>query len=120
LEDAKRKGFNEAVRLNEKGEVVSAIMANLFWIKDGKTYTPPLKTGCLAGTIREFVMENQSVEEKIIGWDELLKADEIFLTSNGIYIKNIADIDGKSFGNKFFLPIFSRFPDINSRFLQSF
>ena len=98
LEDAKQTGFDEAVRLNEKGEIVSATMANLFWLKDEKIYTSALETGCLAGTMREFLMENFAVEETIIGLEDLMKTDEIFLTSNGIFIKSIAKIDEKKFG----------------------
>ena len=47
LDEAKRRGFDEAVRINERGEIVSACMANIFWRKDGKLFTPSLKTGCL-------------------------------------------------------------------------
>ncbi len=97
LEDAKSKGFDEALRLNERGEIVSAIMANLFWIKDEKIYTSALETGCLAGTTREFLTENFSVEEKRIDLENLLKADEVFLTSAGIGIKSVKQIDEKLF-----------------------
>jgi branched-subunit amino acid aminotransferase/4-amino-4-deoxychorismate lyase len=86
LEDAKAKGFDEAVRLNEKGEIVSACMANIFWIKSGVIYTPPLETGCLEGTTRAFVLDNFTIEEQKAKLSELRKADEIFLTSAGIGI----------------------------------
>lgn len=99
LEDAKRKGFDEAVRLNEKGEIVSVSMANLFWIKGKKIYTSALETGCLAGTTREFLIENFEVEEKIIDLENLMNADEVFLTSAGIGIKNVAEIDEEVFGD---------------------
>jgi len=84
LEDAKVKGFDEAIRLNEKGEIVSACLANLFWKKGGAIFTPSLETGCLKGTTREFVLENFTVEERKAKLNELEKADEIFLTSAGI------------------------------------
>ncbi|MDQ3713694.1 MAG: aminotransferase class IV [Acidobacteriota bacterium] len=84
LEDAKVKGFDEAIRLNEKGEIVSACLANLFWKKGVGIFTPSLETGCLKGTMREFVLENFAVEERKAELDELEKADEIFLTSAGI------------------------------------
>lgn len=86
LEDAKKSGFDEAVRLNERGEVASACTANLFWIKDEQIFTPPLETGCLAGTTREFLLEIQRIEEKIIVLKELNEADEIFLTSAGLAV----------------------------------
>jgi len=95
LENAKAHGFAEAVRLNERGEAASACMANLFWIKDGKTFTPALKTGCLAGTTREFLLETYSIEEKTITLEELNEADEIFLTSAGIGIAKVAQFNEK-------------------------
>lgn len=102
LEDAKRKGFDEALRLNEKNEIVSATMANLFWIKDEKIYTSALETGCLAGTTREYLTEKFAVDEKIINLEDLMQADEIFLTSAGIFTKSVSEIDGKTFENNFF------------------
>ena len=86
LEDAKAKGFDEAIRLNEKGEVVSACLANVFWKKSGRIFTPPLKTGCMEGTTRGFVSENFAVEERTANLAELIDAEEVFLTSAGIGI----------------------------------
>lgn len=86
LEDAKAKGYGEAVRLNEKNEIVSACLANIFWEKSGELFTPALETGCLEGTTRSFVLENFAVEERTASLPELMKASEIFLTSAGIGI----------------------------------
>lgn len=86
LEDAKAKNFDEAIRLNEKDEIVSACMANIFWKKNNTIFTPALETGCLEGTTRSFVLETFSVKETKAGLAELKIADEIFLTSAGIGI----------------------------------
>jgi len=92
FEAAKNRGFDEAIRLNEKDEIVSACLANLFWKKNVGIFTPSLETGCLKGTTREFVLENFSVEERKAKLDELEKADEIFLTSAGIgVVKAVVD-----------------------------
>jgi branched-subunit amino acid aminotransferase/4-amino-4-deoxychorismate lyase len=93
--EAKRRGFDEALQLNERGEIASASMANCFWLKDGRLFTPSLKTGCLAGTTREFVLENVDCDEVEVGIDELRSADDIFLTSAGIGIVQIAEFDGR-------------------------
>lgn len=95
LESAKADGADEAVRFNERGEAAAACMANLFWIKSGKIRTPALGTGCLAGTTREFLLENYPVEEKIAFPDELADADEIFLTSSGIGIAKVISFNKK-------------------------
>lgn len=98
-DEARRRGFREAIRLNEKGEITSACMANVFWIKDGTIFTPSLETGCLAGTTREFVLENFECFEVKAELDALDAADAIFLTSAGIGIRKAAEINGRQMGN---------------------
>ncbi len=102
LENANAEGFEEAIRLNEKDEIVSACLANLFWKKNNAIFTPSLETGCLNGTTREFVLENFSVEERKANLTELKKADEIFLTSAGIGVAKAARLN-TDFENKSFL-----------------
>lgn len=99
-ENAKNQDFDEAVRLNEKGEITSACMANIFWVKDGNIFTPSLKTGCLGGTTRGFVLDNFAVEEREIVLAELNEADEIFLTSAGLGIVKVERLDEKEFSGK--------------------
>ena len=94
FENAKTGGFNEAIRLNERGEITSACMANVFWLRENSLYTPSLKTGCLAGTTREFVLEKVECSEVETGIEELEKADAIFLTSAGVGIAGINEFDG--------------------------
>lgn len=97
FDEAKSRGFNEAIRLNERGEVASACMANVFWLKDEKLYTPSLKTGCLPGTTREFILENLECEEIEAGIESIQDADAIFLTSAGIRVLQVAEFDGSKF-----------------------
>lgn len=94
-DEAKQRGFDEAIRLNERGEIASACMANLFWLKDERLYTPSLKTGCLAGTTREFVMEDLECIEVEAGVETLDQVDAIFLTSAGMGVVQAAIYDGK-------------------------
>jgi len=96
LQDARAKGFAEAIRLNEKNEIVSACLANVFWKKNGAIYTPSLETGCLEGTTRAFVLENYAVKERKANLAELNEADEIYLTSAGIGIVKTGSADGSS------------------------
>ena len=56
-EEAQAREFDEAVMLNERGEIVSATMANIFWVKDGTVHTPTLSTGALAGVTRAAVID---------------------------------------------------------------
>ncbi len=98
LEEANKRGFTEAVRVNERGEIVGACLANIFWANDGKLFTPALETGCLAGTTREFLAENFAVRQVKAGLDKCAEADEIFLTSAGFGICS-ADFGNARKGN---------------------
>jgi branched-chain amino acid aminotransferase len=94
LDEAKERGFDEAIQANERGETASAAMANVFWVTDSMLYTPSLMTGCLAGTTREFVLENIECQEVEAPVDELRKAEAILLTSAGLGIAQVAEFDG--------------------------
>jgi len=97
FEDVKAKGFDEAIRLNERNEVVSALMANIFWTKNGEVFTPSLQTGCMNGTTRSFILENFSVKETKANLAEVKNADEIFLTSSGIEVAEVKTLDEQIF-----------------------
>lgn len=99
FEEAHKRGFSEAVRLNEKGEIAGVCLANIFWIIDNEIFTPSLETGCLAGTTRNFLMQNFAVREVRSGLEVLEKADGIFLTSAGIGVAKV-----ETFGNQCFTP----------------
>lgn len=95
LDEAKSRGFDEAIQMNERGEVTSASIANVFWVKDGALQTPSLKTGCLPGTTREFVLENLECREVEASIDEINEADTIFLTSAGLGVVAVNEFDGR-------------------------
>jgi branched-subunit amino acid aminotransferase/4-amino-4-deoxychorismate lyase len=97
LEEAKLRGFDEAIRLNERSEIASAVMANIFWVRNKRIFTPELASGALCGTTRDFVLENFPVEEKSVAPDEIESADEVFISSAGIGIARVASIDEKTF-----------------------
>jgi branched-chain amino acid aminotransferase len=97
LNEAKKAGFDEAIRLNERGLVTSACMANVFWMKGGTLYTPPLSTGCLAGTTREFIMERFDCIEAEEGSDALENAEAVFLTSAGLGVSEVAGFNERTF-----------------------
>jgi len=87
----------EVVMLNERGEIASASMANLFWVKEGKLRTPARECGCRAGTVRRWVLERsgQKVEEGRWRKEELDGAEEIFLTNARIGIQPVVSWSGK-------------------------
>jgi branched-subunit amino acid aminotransferase/4-amino-4-deoxychorismate lyase len=97
-EEARVRDFDEAVTLNERGEVVSATMANLFWVIDGTIHTPALSTGALAGTTRARIIALASElsiphVEGVYELSQLSDADEIFLTSAGLGVAIVTTFD---------------------------
>ncbi|MBC7899569.1 MAG: aminotransferase class IV, partial [Saprospiraceae bacterium] len=58
-----------------------------------------LKTGCLAGTTREYLMENLECFEVENELKSIMTADAIFLTSAGIGVVRAAEIDGRNLEN---------------------
>jgi len=97
-EEAQSRDFDEAVVLNERGEIVSATTANLFWAKNGTLHTPTLSTGALAGVTRECVIEIANKHfipllEGIYEMTDLTDADEIFLTSSGVGVAPVTTFD---------------------------
>jgi branched-subunit amino acid aminotransferase/4-amino-4-deoxychorismate lyase len=97
LEEAAGRGFDEAIRLNEKNEIVSTAMANVFWTFDGIILTPALETGALGGATRGFILENFPVLQKRASIDELKAADEVFLASAGIGIARVKSVEKRNF-----------------------
>jgi branched-subunit amino acid aminotransferase/4-amino-4-deoxychorismate lyase len=97
-EEARARDFDEAVTLNERGEVVSATMANIFWVIDGTIHTPALSTGALAGTTRTRIIalaSDLSIPhvEGVYELSQLADADEIFLTSAGLGVAIVTTFD---------------------------
>lgn len=97
-EEAQEREFDEAIMLNERGEIAAATMANIFWVKEGTVYTPALSTGAVAGVTRNTILkladqEAIPVVEGVYELGDLVEADEIFLTSAnlGVAIVNTFD-----------------------------
>lgn len=78
---AKKNNLDDALLLNQHGRFIEASSSNLFWVKDGITYTPPLSEGCVEGIFRTLLFEQDNITEKVCRIDDLELADEIFLTN---------------------------------------
>jgi branched-chain amino acid aminotransferase len=87
LLEARRAGADEALFLDTQGHCSEGTASNLFAWTGATLVTPPLSCGALPGITREAVLElaqsdGVSVAERALGLDELLAADEAFLTSS--------------------------------------
>ena len=97
-EEARSRDFDEAVVLNERGEIVSATMANLFWVTYGTLHTPSLATGALAGVTRARILNlagelSMPHVEGVYDLSHLSAAEEIFLTSSGLGVAIVTTFD---------------------------
>lgn len=97
-EEARARDFDEAVLLNERGEVASATTANVFWVRQGTLHTPALTTGCVAGVVRGLIIElaNELAIPHVEGASDLGAlgdADEIFITSSSLGLRHVTAFD---------------------------
>ena len=108
-EEANKDGYNEALFFNENNKLSEGCTTNVFIIKDKKIYTPIETCGLLNGIVRNYVIENFDVYEKEISKDELLNADEVFLTNSLVGIIKVSDIEGYSYKSKIIESIRSKY-----------
>jgi branched-chain amino acid aminotransferase/4-amino-4-deoxychorismate lyase len=93
--DALGEGADEAVMLSTAGHVACASAANLFWIAEGRLYTPSLDCGVLDGIVRGQLIAQAPVIEVRAELDALLQAEAAFLTSSLIGIRRIGVLAGR-------------------------
>jgi branched-chain amino acid aminotransferase len=104
MQEAVRSGAFEAVMRNYRGELAECTTANIFVVRNGEALTPPLDAGLLAGVTREFLLEigppaGIPVREANLRDEDLLAADEAFLTSTTREIVPIVNVDGRKIGH---------------------
>ncbi|MBN1643662.1 MAG: aminotransferase class IV [Dehalococcoidales bacterium] len=101
--ESRERGADEALFLNEKGVLTEASGSNIFLVKDGVLITPRFESGILPGVTRVVIFELANslgikVKEKNVRLDELLQADEAFITNSLIEVVPVTEVDGKKIG----------------------
>ena len=101
--EAINAGCEEAVMLNAEGFVAECTGDNLFIVKEGQLFTPPLSAGALYGITRRVVMDialenGVQVSEPNLTRYDLFNADECFLTGTGAELVPVVKIDGRRIG----------------------
>jgi branched-chain amino acid aminotransferase len=118
--EANLAGADEALMLNDAGNVAECTADNVFIVKDGQIFTPPVAAGALRGITRAVVFEiaaelGVKVREADITRHDVFVADECFLTGTAAEIVPVVKADGRSIGNGKPGPITAR---IIARFRQ--
>jgi branched-chain amino acid aminotransferase len=97
--EAQKEGFDEVVLLNERSEIAECTAANIFAVRNGKVYTPPLNSGCLEGVTRGILFEiapeaGVAVVEQALRPEDLYSADEVFISSTNRNLLGVGEIAG--------------------------
>jgi branched-chain amino acid aminotransferase len=101
---AKKNFFHDALILNSNNRLCDSTIANVFWISGGTIFTPPLSEGCVAGVMRSHLLsklpeQGYTVVEKEAHPDELLDADEVFLTNAVSGLRWVGEFKNKKYRN---------------------
>jgi branched-subunit amino acid aminotransferase/4-amino-4-deoxychorismate lyase len=90
------------VMLNGAGELACAAAANLFWVSEGRLYTPALHCGVLDGIMRAVVLRQAelagvTVIEAHEGAPALARAEAVFVTNSLIGVRAVSRFDGQAY-----------------------
>ena len=95
----------EAIMLNTEGQVSECTGDNIFIVSNGSIITPPIEAGILHGVTRRFVIDELApemglqVSEEMMSLDDLLKADEVFLTGTAAEIIGVNRVGERTIGS---------------------
>jgi branched-chain amino acid aminotransferase len=100
VQDAQRRGFDEALLLNARGEIAEGSGENLFLVENGTLHTNDVDAGILMGITRSSVLEiarDLKVPTRIapITPADLASADEMFFCGTAVEVTPIREIDGR-------------------------
>lgn len=117
MQEAYRKGAFEGVMRNYRGELTECTTSNLFVVKEGVVLTPPLEAGLLPGITREFLLEigrqaGVDMRERALLDEDLILADEAFLTGTTRGIVPITTVNGHPVGTGTPGPLTRRLSDV--------
>jgi branched-chain amino acid aminotransferase len=101
--EARKRGADDALLLNQRGTIAEAAVANLFAFRRGELLTPPTTDGALDGITRRTVLELASeagitAREASLGVYDLITSDEVFITGSGAGLVPVRSIDQRPIG----------------------
>lgn len=97
-EEAAADGYAEGIALDVHGYVSEGSGENVFLVRDGRIYTPPLGASILAGITRDSVLRiardfGYEIVESLIPREALYIADEVFFTGTAAEVTPIRSVD---------------------------
>jgi 4-amino-4-deoxychorismate lyase len=99
--EKQRKGWDEIILLDHRGNVSEAGASSVFWKKNGMFYTPSLSCGCIAGVSREVIIQQITLaghpfQEGEFRLEEMINSEKVW-TSNVTGISYLESIDSSKF-----------------------
>ena len=94
--------IQEGLMLDINNHVIEGTMSNVFFVKDNHLYTPSLKQSGIAGIMRDFIIQTATtlgiqVEQGLYSKQQLLNADEIFVSNSVMGLWSIKQLEQKTF-----------------------
>lgn len=116
-------GFDEAIVLNEDGQVAEGSAENIFLVRDGVLITPPITANILEGITRDTVITlardlGIPVVERPVDRTELYLAEEVFLTGTAAGLAPVVEIDHRKIGAGRPGPVFTRLHELYERLVR--
>jgi branched-chain amino acid aminotransferase len=101
--EANRAGYDEAILLTAEGLIADGSGENIFVIRDGKIFTPPISMSILPGITRETIIDiagdlGYVVEERIMIRTDLMLADEVFMCGTAAEVTPVRSVDDMEIG----------------------
>jgi len=103
VQEAQRKGFDEAILLNQRGEVSEGSGENIFVVKNGVIATNDASADILMGVTRDTMLQiardlGIKTEVRAITVGDLMTADELFFSGTAVEVTPIREVDGHVVG----------------------
>jgi len=115
--EAQQAGAGEGLMLNEQGFVAECTGDNIFTVKDGEIFTPPISSGALAGITRAVAFEMAAelgipISEPEMTRYDIFTADECFLTGTAAEVIPVVNLDSRVIGDGVPGPVTRRLIDL--------
>jgi len=111
---AEKNKIDDCVLLNTNGDLADSTIANVFLVQENNISTPALAEGCINGVMRRYLLEKfqehrYSCTERKVSADELVTADELFLTNSINGIRWVKKLGNKQYNNTITRNIYKEF-----------
>ncbi len=108
-------GLDDCFVLNQHGRVCDSSIANVFVVREGNIFTPPLEDGCIAGVFRKYLlqMDGLHIRERPLQVEDIMEADEVFLTNSVRGIRSVKKFDDIYYGHTITMDIIRRLEKSN-------